>query len=243
VLNSQLVKSHIFILASLLLDTAQAQSPSTHLTASASIDPDTHQLSVQLYNGSSQTATAYMLLLGEVDAASKPLHEQVQVGYDNLSFDSGQLWDLIPSGETRTRDVGPCPEAALADVTVKAVIYADSSFEGDEVDVGILFQGRADAAKEHKEAISILTPYPTTPADMKSALQRLRAQRFGGAGAIGAIANEISSPSTAAATFAILEDATKPITNALVPTKEQMDRVIAYLSAKSAFFQAASIRR
>ena len=62
-----------------------AQIPATHLEAvSSTIDPQSRQITVTLFNHSSKMVVAYGLEISQFDAADKPLGPPLVVGTDNV---------------------------------------------------------------------------------------------------------------------------------------------------------------
>jgi len=210
---------------------------------STDFNPNTHRVDVHLLNESTKTVTAYVLQFQEFDAAGKQIYK-TQTGWDNGINDvrypnDPRKVEYIPPGESKIVTNFASVDTSSLQVSVVGVVYNDLTAEGDYS--GMFFAGRANSAKEAKEAIAILTPYPTTPEAMQSALARLRAQAHQGSATIALIANHMGTAFSAPAIRAKLTDASTPIT--IVPTKEQMDAVIADLKANAAFYEAHSIRK
>ncbi|HEX3683352.1 MAG TPA: hypothetical protein VHU83_12525 [Bryobacteraceae bacterium] len=227
------MKFRLLLLA--LAATAWAQT--LHLQVlSATVNPESHHITVEVQNQSSKVVTGYDLQIKLFDAAVKPIEQPGNVGVDLLAYNrTPQQWEEIQPGAISTFPVGvvASPDTVSAKATVTGVVYADRTFEGAGTEH--FFVGRANDAKECRRAIALLRSYPATPEAVRAVLQNLRSQPHGIA--LGAVANSLHLAPAVAGTLA---DRRQAVPEIGVPAKEQWDEVIADLAKRAAFLEAES---
>jgi hypothetical protein len=120
---------------------------------SATLDPEKHEIAVDLRNTStSKTVVAYSLTIKSLDSAQHPVgSREVEFDFVGPEPNSGSR-NFIPPGGTGVATVSVAPDVQLARVSVFALVFEDLSFEGDS---GWIFHNRrlrAEAARQGFEA-------------------------------------------------------------------------------------------
>ncbi len=128
--------------------------PVTELKAvGASLDTNTHDVTVHLQNLSPKTVVAYSLEIKEFDAQDKEIGDSRfnGVGFDWAGPEPNPSADnFIPPGRTVSIVPGKTsPDALSVEATVTTVIYEDATWEG--LAQGF-FQTRAAHGREAREA-------------------------------------------------------------------------------------------
>jgi len=226
-------------LAASLSIAAAAQIPQLKVL-SATVNLQSHNIAVRVENESSKVVTAYALAITQEDADGKPIKDasgnpSESVGVDLLEYDSQTAaWKEIQPGAVSSFPIGTglLPDAASVEASVTGVVYSDRTFEGQAQN---FFAGRANDAREARQALALLTPRPTTPAALESVLQKLRAMPHGIG--LSVLANQVHITGVAAGA---LFDKKEPLPALAPPTAQQWDDIAAELSKRAAFWDAQS---
>src|SRR5215469_2304608 len=136
--------------AFLLLNNAYSQSrpPAGLHVLSSVLNPTTHKIAVELHNSSNKTAVAYSLMNRSLDVDGKEVQNS-GIGWDFAGPEgSQQAFGQIKPGQTRSFELAAAPNAATAEISVLAVVYADRTYEGE---AGPHFDSRAREAKAKRE--------------------------------------------------------------------------------------------
>jgi hypothetical protein len=216
-------------LATLAGATLLCAAPPTHLQVlSTTLNPSTHQVTVELVNSTNdKTVVAYILETKSFDAAGKQVD------------DSGVGWDFMgpePNPEARkyilpvrtASAVAYAPAAAVSvQVLVTSVVYLDRTFEGPTPD--LIFGARSRQAKVARQAITVLKSYPQTPEDTRKTMQALIT--IGSPLVNGVLTNKLHLRSMPDSTHPPVEESF---------SKQQWEDVRTELEQRAAFFEAQS---
>lgn len=121
-------------LAPLSLVAQQANAPPTGLhVLSATLNPITHQVDVQLHNSTpNKTVTAYVLHIKGFDADGREIQDD-GIGLDYIDADNPNNVNTrgyILAGRTARELVAADPRALTVEVSVMGVVYLDRTYEG-----------------------------------------------------------------------------------------------------------------
>lgn len=180
--------------------------------------------------------TAYDLEIKFLDAAAKPIERPDNVGVDLLAYSrTPQSWEEIQPGAIARFPIGVTApdDTASAVAVVTDVVYADRTSEGAQSKS--VFVGRAHDAKEARQAITLLTPYPITAEALRLVLGKLRVMPH--AIGPGVVANGVH---LSGETAGVLFDPGQAVPDIGVPSTQQWDEIIAERSKRAAFFEAES---
>jgi hypothetical protein len=208
------------------------ESPATSVhVLSATLDPATHEVKVQLLNTTTdKTAVAYTLGIKGFDLMGKVVADS-GIGWDFLSPDPtpASTSQYIVPGNTVFAAV-PVPEQVVSvQVSVIGVVYLDRTFEGPAS--AAVFDTRSRQAREARQALAVLKSYPTTPSATRKDMQALLA--IGSPLVSGVIGNKLH--------LAGLPDIRHPVAEkSLLQTKQQWDEIRAELTRSAVFFETQS---
>ena len=150
-------------------------SPPTGLKAlSATLDRETHDVSIQLQNVYDRVAVAYMLRTKELDAYGQEIGDP---NYSGVGFDwagpgpnPNTFRFILPGQIVVITPYRASAGAVSVEVFVTGVIYANRTFEGL---AGWCFATRGEKAKSTRQALELLRLYPATRGEMKERMKAL----------------------------------------------------------------------
>ena len=137
---------------------------------SATLDPEAHEVTVQLQSSTSKTAVAYSLTIKSFDSTQQPVGSK-EVEFDYIGPEpNSKARDFIPPGGTGMATVSVTPDVQFVQVSVYALVFEDLTFEGDP---GWIFTVRRREAAAVRQGLKHLGDFPASREENRKALAAL----------------------------------------------------------------------
>lgn len=160
------------LLSALLLPASLSSQPAPKglQVLSATLDPEAHEVTVQLQSSTSKTVVAYSLTIQSLDSAQALIgSREVEFDYVGPEPNSGAKNFIAPGG-TGVATLSVAPDVQFARVSVFALVFEDLTLEGD---AGWIFTGRRRRAEATHLALKHLEVFRATREENRKVLARL----------------------------------------------------------------------
>ena len=160
------------LLLALLLPASLSSQPAPKglQVLSATLDPEAHEVTVQLQSSTSKTVVAYSLTIQSLDSA------QARIGSREVEFDyaapepNAGAKNFIAPGGTGVATLSVAPDVQFARVSVFALVFEDLTFEGDP---NWIFEDRRRKAEAAHYALRHVGAFPASREENRKALAAL----------------------------------------------------------------------